>query len=174
VRSIHGCEQLAAVYQRFDGVVKDYQLEPHHLVAYHGNWYLLATNARNRQTEIFALSRFRSVAAQRQRFVRPKEYNPLDFIKNGFGITRGEKPMHVRLWFSPQVATYVKERIWHPSQTVREQPEGAVEIQLTTTGRKELIRWILSWTPDVKVLAPADLRERVLARLEAGCHRQNL
>jgi predicted DNA-binding transcriptional regulator YafY len=47
-----------------------------------------------------------------------------------------------------------------------------VEIQLTTTGRKELIRWILSWTPDVKVLAPADLRVRVLARLEAGWHRQ--
>ena len=172
VRGIHGCEQLAAVYQRFDGVVKGYRLEPHHLVAYHGNWYLLATNACDHQTEIFALSRFRSVAAQRTRFVRPKDYDPLEFIKDGFGITRGGRPMYVRLWFSPKVATYVKERIWHPSQTVREQPDGAVEIQLTTTGRKELIRWILSWTPDVKVLAPADLRERVLACLETGWRQQ--
>ncbi len=80
--------------------------------------------------------------------------------------------MRARLWFSPKVATYVKERIWHPSQTVRQQPDGAVEIQLTTIDRKELIRWILSWTPDVKALAPAELRERVLARLEAGWRRQ--
>ena len=27
-------------YQRFDGATRDYLLEPYHLVAYHGNWYL--------------------------------------------------------------------------------------------------------------------------------------
>jgi predicted DNA-binding transcriptional regulator YafY len=133
---------------------------------------LLATNACDHETEIFALSRFRSVAARGQRFVRPKDYHPLEFVKDGFGITRGEKPVHVRLWFSPKVATYVKKRVWHPSQMVRELADGAVEIQLVTTGRKELIRWILSWTPDVKVLAPAELRERLLERLQAGCCRQ--
>jgi predicted DNA-binding transcriptional regulator YafY len=31
-----------------------------------------------------------------------------------------------------------------------------------------MTRWILSRTPDVKVLAPRELQERVLARLEAG------
>ena len=28
--------------------------------------------------------------------------------------------------------------------------EGRVEMRLETTGRKELVRWILSWMPDVK------------------------
>jgi hypothetical protein len=30
---------------------------------------------------------------------------------------------------------------------------------METTGRKELVRWILSWMPDVKVLAPKSLRD---------------
>ena len=31
----------------------------------------------------------------------------------------------------------------------------------TTSGWKELVRWVLSWQPDVKVLAPVRLRLRV-------------
>lgn len=31
--------------------------------------------------------------------------------------------------------------------------DGRIELRLETTGRKELIRWVLSWMPDLKVLA---------------------
>ena len=44
--------------------------------------------------------------------------------------------------------------------------EGRVEMRLETTGRKELVRWILSWMPEVKVLAPKSLRDG----LRAVCH----
>ncbi|HOX03496.1 MAG TPA: WYL domain-containing protein [Candidatus Paceibacterota bacterium] len=171
VQGIHGCQQLAAVYQRFDGQVKDYRLEPHHLVGYHGNWYVLATNTRNGRTETFALSRFRSVAPNGERFERPAGYDAREVIRDGFGISRGEEPMAVRLRFSAKVATYIKERLWHPSQTIRDRPDGSVDLALTTTGRQELVRWILSWTPEVRVLAPVDLRQRVMERLQAGVAR---
>ena len=32
-------------------------------------------------------------------------------------------------------------------------------------GWKELVRWILSWQPDVRVLAPAALRKRVIEKV---------
>jgi len=172
VQAIHGCAQLAAVYQRFDGQIHDYQLESHHLVAYHGNWYLLATNTGKGRPEIFALSRFRSVAATGHRFVRPENYDPLAVIQNGFGITRGEEPIRAILRFSPQVATYIKERIWHPTQRVSERADGSLQVELTTTGRKELVRWILSWMPEVQVIAPVDLRRRVVKRMQAGIDHQ--
>ncbi len=41
-------------------------------------------------------------------------------------------------------------------------------MHLETTGRKELVRWILSWMPDVKVLAPKSLRERIVEKLQDG------
>ena len=34
--------------------------------------------------------------------------------------------------------------------------------------RKELIRWILSWTPDVEVLAPEELKTRIAEKLRQG------
>jgi predicted DNA-binding transcriptional regulator YafY len=41
-------------------------------------------------------------------------------------------------------------------------------LRLQTASRKELTRWILSWVPYVKVVAPRELRERVRERLRQG------
>ncbi len=41
-----------------------------------------------------------------------------------------------------------------------------------TTGRKERVRWVLSWMPDVKVLAPKSLRDRITEKLQAGLRAQ--
>ena len=51
-------------------------------------------------------------------------------------------------------------------------PGGRVEMQLETTGRKELIRWVLSWMPDVKVLAPKSLHDRITEKLRDGLRAQ--
>jgi predicted DNA-binding transcriptional regulator YafY len=41
-------------------------------------------------------------------------------------------------------------------------------MRLETTGHTELVRWILSWMPEVKVLGPAELKAKVVAKLIAG------
>ena len=51
--------------------------------------------------------------------------------------------------------------MWHASQELRQRRDGALEFHLQTSSRKELTRWILSWMPHVKVLAPRELRDRL-------------
>ena len=46
-------------------------------------------------------------------------------------------------------------------------------MRLETTGRKELVRWVLSWIPEVKVLAPKSLRDRIVEKLQDGLRRQD-
>ncbi|MDP8235701.1 MAG: WYL domain-containing protein [Candidatus Erginobacter occultus] len=50
--------------------------------------------------------------------------------------------------------------------------DAAGLMRLETTGRKELIRWVLSWMPDVKVLAPKSLRDRIAEKLRDGLRAQ--
>jgi predicted DNA-binding transcriptional regulator YafY len=45
-------------------------------------------------------------------------------------------------------------------------------MRMETTGRKELVRWVLSWMPDVKVLAPKSLRDRISEKLRDGLRAQ--
>ena len=85
----------------------------------------------------------------------------------------GEKPIKVRLLFEPKLAVYITERQWHPSQEFHMQRDGCVGMRFETTGRKQVVRWILSWMPDVKVLAPKSLRDRVREKLLDGLRSQD-
>jgi predicted DNA-binding transcriptional regulator YafY len=93
-------------------------------------------------------------------------------LRDGFGITGAAKAWKVRLLFSRQLATYLKERVWHPSQQLRERRDGRLEMRLETTGHKDLVRWILSWMPEVKVLAPVELKTRIISKLKEGLKEQ--
>jgi predicted DNA-binding transcriptional regulator YafY len=167
-RAINQRERLRLRYQRFDGVIRDYLLEPYHLVAYHGNSYLLALNSVAGRIETFALSRCGSMEGCGQHFPRPVAFDPKAFFKDAFGISQADQPWSVRLLFGHEVATYIRERTWHPSQQLRERRDGTLELRLQTSSRKELTRWILSWMPHVKVLAPRQLRDRVRERMREG------
>ena len=69
-------EAMRADYQTFAGRVSRYGLHPLHLLAYHGNWYVLARNAEKSQIETFALSRFRGIEAAGSTFPAPPTSTP--------------------------------------------------------------------------------------------------
>jgi hypothetical protein len=158
-------------YQTFPGKLSPYELHSLHLLAYHGNWYVLALNSAKGRVGTFSLSRFRKVEVTGRTFQRPEDFDARSHARQAFGITAGEKPMRVRLLFEPKLAVYISERQWHASQVRKKRRDGRVELRLETTGRKELVRWVLSWMLDVRVLAPKSLRERIALKLEEGLRR---
>jgi len=164
-RAINQREGLRVRYQRFDGAIRDYVVEPYHLAAYHGNWYVVALNAAAGRVETFALSRCRGLGGTGEHFGRPAGFDPRTFFRDAFGISQADQAWKVRLVFAREVATYIGERLWHPSQRMRRRRDGALELRLETASRKELTRWVLSWMPHVRVLSPRELRERVRERL---------
>ena len=165
-------EGIRATYQTFDGRVSEYTLQPYHLPAYHGNWYVFAWNTDKDRVATFALSRFRRIEPTGARFTLPVDFDLQTYAKNAFGITGGEKPIKVRLLFEPKLAVYITERQWHPSQVFQRRRDGRVLMRFETTGRKQVIRWVLSWMPDVKVLGPKILRDRVSEKLQDGLRLQ--
>jgi len=165
-------EAIRAEYQNFNGRVSIHELHPYHLLAYHGNWYALAMNTAKARVETFALSRFRRIESTSRTFTRPAAFSPETYARQAFGIVSGEEAIKVRLLFEPKLAVYITERQWHASQEFRTRADGCVEMRLDTTGRKELVRWVLSWMPDVKVLAPKSLRDRIAEKLRDGLRAQ--
>jgi proteasome accessory factor B len=128
-------------------------------------------NTAARRIETFALSRCRSLAGTGQRFARPVGFHAPAFFKDAFGISQADKPWKVRPLFARDVATYIRERVWHASQELRQRRDGTLELRLQSSSRKELTRWILSWMLHVKVLAPRQFRDRVRERMRQGLAR---
>jgi predicted DNA-binding transcriptional regulator YafY len=137
-----------------------------------GRSHLFTRNVQKKRVATFALSRFRRIEATGQNFARPDAFSPETYARQAFGIVGGEKLIKVRLPFEPKLAVYITERDWHPSQEFRTRRDCHVEMRMETTGRKELIRWVLSCMPDVKVLAPTSLRDRIREKLRDGLDAQ--
>jgi len=112
---IEGREEMSATYQTFDGRVSEYTLWPHHLLAYHGNWYVFAWSTTKERVSTFALSRFRHVEPTGEQFKPRPDFDPREYARNAFGVTGGGELTKVRLLFEPKLAVYIAERQWHPS-----------------------------------------------------------
>lgn len=78
--------------------------------------------------------------------------------RESFGVI-WEKPMCVTLRFNADQAPYVRERIWHPTQSIRELPEGRIDVSFQAGGEFEITRWILGWGDAAIVVRPARLRQ---------------
>jgi len=165
-------EAIGVSYRTFKGEIKSYNLSPVQLVSYHGNWYALAFRHDKQETATFALSRILSMRKLKTKSQAPVNCDVATLVNNAFGITQGEKDLDVHLRVSKNIATYIAERIWHPKQRIIPQKGGGLDIYFTTRNWKELVRWILSWQPDITVLAPAELRNRVEEKMREGIRQQ--
>lgn len=142
------------------GEAETYDVDPYTLIFHKGGIYLLGL-AHNRQAmRLFALERIRGIQATRQRFEIPGDFQPEDHFRTAFGLVQ-DKPMKVRVRFSPEVAHTVTERIWQQGQQIWTDTEQRVIIEFEAAGEMELVSWILSYGMHAEVLAPPELRKEV-------------
>lgn len=151
------------------GRTKEYVAHPYRLAFAHGGLYLLAYVPEYEAVRTFAVDRIRSVSLEKQTFT-PQQVVGDDVFANSLGVNTGPA-QRVELEFDTQVAPYVRARVWHPSQQVREEPGGRLRLTLDVCHDWALRSWILSWGPFARVLAPAPLAAEIKADLDtAGAH----
>lgn len=151
-----------AHYARVNGPTKEYRLHPLSLVVYKQSLYLFARDVEaSGQIKTFALDRFRHFSAnKREHFEYPEDYDPEAQYADAFGIMNGE-PVEVILRFHRRVAPYVRERIWHRSQELSSLRDGSVRLSMRVAVQPELVSWVLSFGPDLRVEAPVELHEKI-------------
>ena len=72
------------------------------------------------------------------------------------------------LRFSPQAAAWISREEWHPAQQGRWLDDGSWELSLPYVDETELVMDLLRQGEQVRVLAPASLRDAVQRRLAAA------
>jgi len=136
---------------------------PLHLIQYMGSWHVVAFCALRNDLRNFALSRIKSVDETGE------EINPRlnitsikDYTRKNFGIMQGGKTQKVCLQFTPSVAAWIQEQIWHPEQKTTLKRDGSLQLSFPAADFKELVKRILSHGADVKVISPRSLQRAVM------------
>jgi predicted DNA-binding transcriptional regulator YafY len=151
--------------------VKDYIVHPYRLVFAQGGLYLLAYVPEYKDVRTFAVDRIASVSLEKQTFT-PKERIGSEVFANSLGVNTGE-PQRVEIEFEPRVAPFVRARMWHPSQQIRDDGNGRVVLSLNVCHDWALRNWILGWGPFARVVSPNSLANDIRADLDAAAARYN-
>jgi proteasome accessory factor B len=146
--------------------VKEYVVHPYRLAFAQGGLYLLAYVPEYKSVRTFAIDRISSVTLEKQTFT-PKQDIGDDVFANSLGVNTGPA-QRVEIEFSADVAPYVRARVWHASQDVRDDGDGGVRVTMAVCHDWALRSWILSWGPFAKVVAPATLARTIRGDLEAA------
>jgi predicted DNA-binding transcriptional regulator YafY len=146
---------------------ESYDFDPYTLLFYKDALYL-GGFAHNRQAlRLFLVDRIQSVEVGRERFEVPENFSPTQLTGNAFGLI-DDAPLPVRVRFGPAVAHLIRERRWHPTQTLQEESDGALTLAFAAGGEKELLSWLYSYLPHVQVLEPPELAAAFYAGLQQG------
>jgi len=144
---------------------KSYLLDPYRLVYYHGGLYLYARSEEHAEVRTFAVERIQRIEALETGFEVPADFSVAEYAKGAFGIAGG-KPEDVEIAFASEIAGYIRERVWHESQSLEERPDGSVVLRMHVHPGFELLAWVKGFLPHARVVKPAALRDRVRADLE--------
>jgi proteasome accessory factor B len=82
-------------------------------------------------------------------------------------VHSGQGEFRVAVRFDELMADYVREKRWHPSQQLRDLPDGGVELRLKLSSLGEVQRWILGWGGHATVLEPPELAASVRQAAQA-------
>lgn len=162
---------VEAHYRKANGVESAYRLHPFTLATFRQGLYLFALDTAAAHVKTFAIERFTDLRRLRaERFDYPANWHPQARIADAFGIISGE-PEDVRIAFSEQVAAYIRERTWHPSQTLTTMADGRLLLRLRVTVGVELEQWVLGFGAEAEVMSPPSFVERVGSVLEQAAAR---
>ncbi len=145
---------------------KDYKIDPYRLVYALGGLYLFAYVPEYKEIRTFAVERIRWISALQEPFERGVELGDSAF-PHSVG-TYDAPPERVEIWFAPQVAAYVQDRIWHPSQRLRPEKDGSVVLALDVSNDRALASWILSFGQFARALTPPRLVRQLAEELTAA------
>jgi predicted DNA-binding transcriptional regulator YafY len=142
------------------------RIDPYSMWYFDGSFYVIGYCHLRSDIRVFAVDRIKAFRVTSETFQRPAEFSGGEFMKTSFGVFQG-RPTRVLIRFSAAVAGYVREKQWHESQVLTDNPDGTVDLEMEVAGIREIKLWVLGWGAQAEVLAPEALRREIKAEIRA-------
>ncbi len=126
-------------------------------ILYGGRGWLVAHVDGLPDMRLWRLDRIISVDLLDRGFHRQEDFLLATYAAQSFGVFQ-EEPIDVVLRFSPEAADDAAGWLFHSSQTIKREEDGALTVRFSAGGVREMCWHLLTWGAAVTVMAPGELR----------------
>ena len=153
-------------YRTSKGAATEREVDAYAMLCRRGHWYLVGRDTERDAVRAFRLSRLTSeVRDAGEGSDPPDTFRAADHVMAGpWGV--GEPSATATVAFAPDVVWWATAGLPGAAAGAPRE-DGWTEVTLPLGDVAELGGWVLQFGPDAMVVAPDELRDEVLARLEA-------
>jgi predicted DNA-binding transcriptional regulator YafY len=106
---------------------------------------------------LWRLDRIVSVDLVDRGFKRREDFDLAAYAAQSFGVFQ-EEPIDVVLRFDPEAAEDAAGWVFHPSQSIEREADGALTVRFRAGGVQELCWHLFTWGTAATIVAPDALR----------------
>ena len=103
-------------------------LWPLHLAYLDHHWALISWDQKKNEPRKFLLDRMEKVERSGNKFIPPEHFDVREYLRNSFGLFTSETVYEVAIQFDQLAAPFIRERQWHPSQSMEDLAGGGVAV----------------------------------------------
>ena len=133
------------------------KVDPYKMWYFDHTFFLIGKCHRTDDVRMFVVDRIKTLKILDDSFRIPSDFSVEDYMKDSFGVIHGKKSKVV-IRFDKEVSGYIKERIWHPSQKIKQNKDGSITATFTIAGTNEIKYWVLSYGHHAEIKEPQALR----------------
>ncbi|MEN9222827.1 MAG: WYL domain-containing protein, partial [Thermostichus sp. BF3_bins_97] len=156
------CQRKQRVWMRYatpGKPVSERQLDPYVLHFSRNNPYVTGWCHQRQEPRWFRVDRIQDIRLLPEHFEVDPTFDRESHFAGVFQHEVGGVPVAIAIWFDTPTAPYIRERRWHPTQIIDENPDGSLVLRLVVRGLNEVKRWVLYYGAGAKVLEPPELVE---------------
>lgn len=137
------------------------EVHPYLLKEYRNRWYMIGLHDFKDQLRTYALDRIRDIQVSELTY-KKQTFNAREYFMHAIGIIAPEgDPPRIRIAVQKTQAQYLITQPWHESQNIEDETGDEVLFSFRVHPTYEFISLLLSYGKDLRVIAPASLRERI-------------
>ncbi|MCA8988387.1 MAG: WYL domain-containing protein [Planctomycetaceae bacterium] len=167
-------KQLTGIYQSpYEETSVKLVIHPYRLCLIKRAWYVIGHLEGEIEAKTLRVARFKTLRMLDQLAQVPENFDLRQHFGNAWAVYRGETRYDIELQFSSEAAPVVTETEWHHTQLVKKHRDGTITMTFTVDGLEEILRWILTWTGQVTIIKPDELRRKMVDALHQASSLNN-
>ena len=159
--------QLVIDYEDFFGnTIQGLKVNPYFIRLFKRRWYVMALVLPGKEVHRFGLDRIKHIEVLESKFNYPKDFSPLDYYTDYYGVFHDEKPMTIRLKAYREKPHYLRSLPLHHSQREIESNADFAIFEFKIAPTYDFILEILSHGNQLEVLSPDTFRQQSKAIIQ--------
>ena len=135
-----------------------HRLSPYAVLFRKRAWYIIGHSETFNRVLTFRINRIDSLSTTNLEYKIPEDFSVQRYLEKSWDVMLGPDTRVVIL-FAQRIAPLIREVNWHPTQKIKERPDGVLHFEVTVAGWREIGWWVLGWGHEAAVVEPKALQK---------------